>query len=210
MLKFVFAIVFLLNSTATSSIETTPPHTIIEQIQAETLPATSPKLGTLWFQNHADREEIFKNLHEWAYSEEGRKLNSINTVILSSTPEYCFDIRQPRMVRYHIEFLKKMPSYKQYEKEMADIEDALQALKDLMIKNAELRADNTEGTDFTKELVRRAELSKITQERNLLLFQLGIDKKLSDPAWYFLQELVILNLCEFDYENSEWIKKNTC
>ncbi len=205
--KFVFAAILLLNSTAASSIETTPPHTIIEQIRAETLPATSPKLGALWFQNHADREETFKSLHKWVYNEEDRKLASIKTVILSSTPEYCFDIRQARTVRFHINFLKKMPSYEQYEKEMVDIEDALQALKDLMIKNAEKKANSTEDTDFTKELVRRAELSKITQERNQLLFQLGIDKKLSEPAWYFLQERVILNLCEFDYQNSEWIKK---
>ena len=178
----------------------------IENIKSGMIEATSPEIGRAWFSNTVNKDMVFTEIQMWAKQEEAKKLQGLEGFLVSSEPRYCFGVRQSHLFNRHYVFLKKSQNLQTYEQDMALLHAALKALKSTMRTRADQKADNHDGSELAKEFTRRAALSKTVEERNAILFEFGYDEKMSDAAWYFLQEVIISNLCEFDYENTEWLK----
>jgi hypothetical protein len=178
----------------------------VENIKSGKLDAISTEIGKAWFSIKGDKAEHFKKLHTWAKEDKNAKLEKLSGILISSEPEYCFGVRQSHLFIQHHSFLRKSENLQAYEQDMALLHAALNSLRNIIRQRAEAEAASYAGPDLAKEFIKHAALSKTVEERNAILFEQGYDEKMSDAAWYFLQEVIILNLCEFDYENTEWIK----
>ncbi len=179
----------------------------ISKIKSGNIDALSPDIGEFWFSDAANKDEIFSGIKKWASKTEAEKLTSLTGIILPAMPEYCFDARQSLLVGQHIKYLESVKNFETYKSEMTIISTALSTLDNDIKKRAEEAAAKFPSEGLAKELARRGALSTKTEEQNTILFSYGFNEKVSDAAWYFLQEIVIGTQCEYDYNNTEWLKE---
>ncbi|UTW56565.1 hypothetical protein [Kordiimonas sp. SCSIO 12610] len=179
----------------------------IEKVKSGEISAVSTEIGEMWFSDVKNRDETFNTLRKWANETEAEKLSGIKGVILPAMPEYCFDARQSFLLNHHINYLKSVEGFETYRSEMSIIQTALKTLDEDIKKCADKAAAKVEVDGLERELVYRGALSTQTEEQNDILFSYGFNEKVSDGAWYFLQEIIIGTQCEYDYDNTEWLKE---
>jgi hypothetical protein len=202
---FGFLLLCVLGSASSLAVE--GDAEFITKIKSGNIDALSPDIGKFWFSDTANKDEIFSGIKKWASKTEAAKLANLTEIILPAMPEYCFDARQSLLVGQHIKYLESVKNFETYKSEMATISTALSTLDNDIRKRAAEVAAKFPSEGLAKELARRSALSTKTEEQNTILFSYGFNKKVSDAAWYFLQEIIIGTQCEYDYNNTEWLKE---
>ncbi|MCK0070194.1 hypothetical protein [Kordiimonas laminariae] len=175
---------------------------LIEKVKSKATNPDTIDLSPLKFdvQNKSLRIELY----DWAADATNNQTSLLKGLQHESHPTYCQKASYTKRLINHLRLLGNSETAEAYQANKKMAQEAIALTLEEMKKHSEEIAASA-NNKITKEVAYRWSMGQLSKGKSQFLFQLGLDEKLNEATWYYVQDQMKMVMCEYDLETANWL-----